>query len=116
MDSQEIIMVIRDAKIVSGDKRSRTVSGFYIGFLSNDPISKGTYLSMNYNGKSHHFKVSDVEILGENLLVSAREVGYYKNKFDQDSNFDLRSIIGSHIVLVSDANVIKQINEQSSWC
>lgn len=107
---------ITDAKNISSDKRARVQGGIYITFLTNENINKNQYVKVVVNGKSYPFMVSDVVIEGKDLLVSAREVGYWAQKLDREENFDLRTLIDLDVELVTDSKKIEDIITQSCWC
>ena len=110
------IMKVTDTKELSADKRNRVSGGTYITFISNDAISKGAYVDIVVENKTHHFEVADVKIIGKYLSVDAREVGYWARKIEKKDNFDLRTLLGLEIVIVTDDKEKKQIYTESCWC
>lgn len=109
-------LTIKDAKIVSSDKRARVRGGVYVTFLTASNMVKGDTLEMDFENSKHYFEVSDISISGENLDVSAREVGYWARKFDNKKDFDLRKLIGVPVTPVTDSETLKNVNEMSRWC
>ena len=103
-----------DALMVSSGRKVK--NGTYITFETIVNVSIGNYVDIEFNNDMHHFEIMDISIKGENLLVDARESGYYARKFDNIKDFDLRKLIGSDIYLVDDVEQIKKIKEQSCWC
>ena len=108
------MMEVLNARLVSG---SRGVSGgVYIDYVSKDNVIKGSYVEVTYEGKTHYFEAKDIATEGENLKVTACEVGYYAHKFDEMPNLDIRSIIGLAVSRVDDPSAISKIREASCWC
>lgn len=109
-------LTIKDAKIVSSDKRARVRGGVYVTFLTANNMAKGDTVEMEFEGNKHYFEVSDISISGENLDVSAREVGYWARQFDNKKDFDLRKLIGVSVTPVTDKETLQKVNEMSCWC
>lgn len=109
-------MKIIDCKFVSADKRTRVVGGFYIDFISTENVIKDDMFKIVYEDKSHYFKATDISIVDKNLKISARETGYWGNKFDRMSDLDIRNLIDLPIIKETDENIIANIRTQSTYC
>jgi len=107
-------MEILNAKLVAGSKS--IIGGVYIDLISKDNIIKDSYVKLELNHIIHYFKITDISIDGENLKLSAVEDGYWSIKFDRNSNFDLRNLIGLSVTIVDDPKTIRSIYEMSLWC
>lgn len=112
----ENLIVITNAQLVSSDKRAKISGGVYINYTSKENFIKGSIIEIEYEEIMHYFKVSDIAINGDNLEVTAKEIGYWAKKFDKNSNFDLRNIIGLPVYKVEDDERISKIQEMSCWC
>jgi hypothetical protein len=110
------IMKVIDAKNIDGNPRAKVRGGTYITFLSKDTIDKGTYVDIVVENKTHHFEVSSVEIKGDYLSIDAREVGYWARKIEKKDNFDLRTLLGIDVTVVTDEKEKQQIYTESCWC
>jgi len=110
------LLKITNANVISSDKRARVSGGLYVNFTSSENLVKGQNLKVLFESKPHYFEVSDISINGGNLEVSAREVGYWENKFDRNKDFDLRKIIGLDVEIVTDKETVSKIHEMSCWC
>ena len=111
----ENYLKIQSARIASGDKRNKLPGGLYIDFTSKENLVKGDYLSMLNDDEEHYFKVTHISVDGRDLDITARETGYYANRIDQKSDFDLRTIIGNELKKVIDKDKIERIYEMSCW-
>ena len=107
---------VSDVKLASADRKARISAGLYIIFETPNNIKKGNYVNLILEGKSHAFEVTDISIKGENLEVSAKEIGYWAQKLDRQADFDLRSLMKLPITLITDEKRIKDIYTQSCWC
>lgn len=109
-------MKVTNAQLVSSNKRARISGGVYIDYISKENAVKGSNIKLEFENSNHYFEVTDVSINGENLNVTAREVGYWATKFDEKSDFDLRKLIGLELSKIEDSKTIAKIHEMSCWC
>jgi len=112
----ETLGQITTAAIRTSDKRARVTGGTCITFLSSKNLTIGDYVNIVLNEGTHHFKVENIEISGKDLLIDAIEAGYWAHKFDNTESFDLRTLIGLDVTLVTDKEEKSRINEESCWC
>lgn len=110
------LLKITNANLILSNKRERISGGVYVNFTSSENVVKGQNLKVLFEAKPHYFEVSDISINGDNLEVSAKEVGYWANKFDNNKDFDLRKIVGLDVEIVTDKETIAKIHEMSCWC
>lgn len=110
------MMKIKNAQLVSSDKRAKVRGGLYIHYSSRDNVIKGSKIELDYEGSKHYFEVTDISINGEILDVVATEVGYWAKKFEKKSDFDLRKLIGLELSRVDNPESVKNINTMSCWC
>ena len=94
----------------------RTLRGLHIEFISVDNLKEGDIVDLTLDGKNHHFEIRKVEILGDDLKITAKETGYWATKLDREQNFDLRTLIGLEITPVTNPDTIKDIRIQACWC
>lgn len=121
MEEFKILGKVTDAKLLvpSLDRRTKRMSGLsglVIEFETNETITQSTVIYLKYENKYKPFAVREVEIVGEKLLGSCEEVGYYAHKLGIKSDLDLRTIIGCEVELVEKPEYLKNISEQSLWC
>jgi len=91
--------------------------GTTIEFKSDTPISIKSNLNIDYNDRIHYFEVMSTRIgLMNELIIKAREIGHYRTKFDRINNFDLREIIGLQVNIITDKDILRQIQIESGWC
>jgi hypothetical protein len=62
------------------------------------------------------FEIEKIEYVTGDLKITAIEKGYYNSKLDRKPNFNLRSIIQSHVVKIIDPDWIRNINAASCLC
>lgn len=110
------ILKITDAEIVPSNKKVKLRGGLYIKFLSSDNLVKGKNVSLKFNKENHYFEVDGVKIVGDDLEITAIEVGYWARKFDRRADFDLRSLIGLPLEIINDKEIEAEISEMSCWC
>lgn len=115
MELKNLIGEISDVQIISNDKRKKDIGGNYITFFTSMNISIDTYVSIIINDEIHYFRTTDISISGVNLLVDAVEIGYWGTKIDRIKDFDIRSLIGISVALLSDPAKIKIINQESCY-
>ncbi len=110
-------MKIKNAEIISSDKRTRIRGGVYIHYTSKENVIKGTKIGVTYEDVTHYFETTDIVIDNDNnLYIKAIEVGYWGTKFERCENFDLRKLINLDVQTISDKEIISKINEMSCWC
>jgi hypothetical protein len=99
-------------------QRQKTVNGgCTIEFDSVDNFVLDTIVSLKNGEKIHDFSVNSISINPDNSLrLTANEIGYWGSKFDNSKDFDLRTIIGLPIEVVTDVEVIKKIRQSSQYC
>jgi hypothetical protein len=109
-------MIIKNIKIISGDKRKKIIGGVYIEYESINNVIKGDITELIFKNKKHFFEVTDIFIIGEKLNITAKEIGYWCNLFDHQKDIDLRDIIGLNLTEIRDTEHIAQIHEESCYC
>lgn len=91
-------MVVLTVGFVLGDQ------GYpYITFESEDDINIGDHFSVRGDNYTFYFKASKLEVLGDKLLVTAREVG-------KRNGVDLRGAIGGEVKIINDGEMTTAIN------
>jgi hypothetical protein len=105
-------MKITKVKMNNDGRREGTLIETYLQHLN---INIGAKLSLTLEDKEYYFEVSELETSGGNLIVRARQVGYY-NKIKNKKNLDLRSLIGLEVSIITDPEVINEINQESRYC
>lgn len=92
------------------------LNGLVIEFETYEKINNESIVQLDYKDNLKPFNVKEVEVVNNKLLVRAVECGYWARKLDIDKDLDLRNIIGCGVELVTDPEILKQINIESCWC
>lgn len=108
-----MIGTVVNAEIVTGSRGKR--GGTYIAFRTSENLKKDDLVRLEIQGQ-HYFKVTDIAIIEKELLVSARETGYWANALERKDNFDIRNLIDLKVTLITDTEVIQRINKEACWC
>lgn len=92
-----------------------------IKFETNDNVKLSNLFNLIHNYKennyTHSFECVNIEIGADNqLIVEAKEVGYYARRFDKIPELDIRTVVGLDVVKITDIDQIRKINEASCWC
>jgi len=92
-----------------------------IKFETNDNVTLSSLFRLTHNYKennyTHSFQCVNIELGSDNqLIVEAKEVGYYARRFDKIPELDIRTVVGLDVVKVTDIDQIRKINEASCWC
>lgn len=109
-------MKITNSQLVSSDKRARISGGVYIDYTSKENIIKGSNVEIEFEETKHYLEVTDISINGENLEIKVKEFGYWAEKFDNKSDFDLRKLIGLELTKIENPVIISKIREMSYLC
>ncbi len=108
------IGIIKKATLASAD---RGKSGLTIIFNTAEKLTLNSYVKITYLEKERLFKVVTVE--AEDALrvnAIAREAGYWATKLSEDSDFDLKDILGLGVVLITEPNEISEIQKRERYC
>ena len=108
-------MKVLTAELVASNKRERISGGVYIEFETTENVKKNDYFKVKVDGFSYDFEANGVKVEGDKLKVKAREVGYWAQKLDR-KGVDLRLVIGSDVIAVTDESEKSKIYERSCWC
>jgi hypothetical protein len=108
-------MKVLTAQLVASNKRERISGGVYVEFETTENVKKDDYFKVKVEGFSYDFKANGVKVEGDKLKVTAREVGYWVQKLDR-KGVDLRLVIGSDVITVTDELEKAKIYERSCWC
>lgn len=109
----DIIGLVSDAMILSGDRRAKVIGGLHIEFKTERTITSNQIVQIK---SSHYFKVNEVKIEGNNLVIRAHEVGYWSNFLSRKEDFDLRSLLDEKVTLVTNKEELAKVHEMSCWC
>lgn len=90
--------------------------GLYIRFKSDENLVVGNILKINYHGSEYSFEVFEIETYNSELIVQAKENGYWGQSLRNDKNIDLRNLVGIDVLLVTDKTEIERIAKESNWC
>lgn len=110
------LLKITNANVISFNKVAKLSGGLYVNFTSSENLTKGQKLKLLFEEKPHYFEVSYISINGNNLEITAIEVGYWASKFDNIKDVDLRKIIGLDLEIITDEETVSKINQMSCWC
>jgi hypothetical protein len=108
-------MKVLTAELVASNKRERISGGVYIEFETTENVKKDDYFKVKVEDFSYDFQANGVKVEGDKLKVTAREVGYWAQKLDR-KGVDLRLVIGSDVIAVTDESEKSKIYERSCWC
>jgi hypothetical protein len=108
-------MKVLSAELVPANKRERIYGGVYIEFEASENVKREYYFKITVDCSSYDFQVTGIKVEGDKLKITAKEVGYWASKLDH-KGVDLRTVIGSDVVYVTDDNEKKEINTRSCWC
>jgi len=91
--------------------------GIVINLVSIENVNIDTKLSLAFGElpqKEHYFEITEIMTGDANLLyLKATEVGFWAKKFDNKAGFDLRSLLGVDVSIITDETKIAQINKSS---
>lgn len=92
-------------------------NGSEIKFTTEDNVSIGSSFKMPVENRFHYYEATSVE-LGDNnnLIVTAKEVGYWARKLDRYPDFNLRNIVGLKVEQMTGIEELKKLREASCWC
>jgi hypothetical protein len=89
--------------------------GLAITFTSNDNVIIKSKFGLIHNEVEHYFEVIEISATPHNpLQIKAIEIGYY-HMFHK-SKEDIRNILGLDVFLITDAEKIKQVSQESHYC
>lgn len=97
-------------------KKHGADKGLFIKTSSRDNLICGDFLVIKANEKFYPFKIVSLFTFGEELEITAKEVGYFARQLGEKKDLNLRSLINLEISVVTDEQRIKEIREESSWC
>lgn len=97
-------------------RRKSGLDGLVIEFITDEPVKDGQLVEIIFGGVMP-FTIREVEITSnKKLLCKATESGYWATKLSRKKDLDIRTLIDIDVELVTDADRIKKINEESCWC
>jgi ABC-type uncharacterized transport system substrate-binding protein len=96
-------------------------NGSNIKFETNDNVTISNLFKLTHPYKEyqhpHYFQCTNIEVGSDNqLVIEAKEVGYWARKFDRITDLDIRTVIGLEVTKIIDPEQIKKVNEASCWC
>lgn len=111
---------IKDAKILKSirdRKTKRTVGlrGLIIEFLCDDTIVDDMLVQIEVNDKIRYYTIKEIEIVGSQLLGRATETGFYATYLSNDTEFDIRHLLGVSVYLIEDESVIKKVKKEACY-
>ena len=109
-------MTITNAQIVTTKTKFNCSENVNINYTSKENVIIGSNIEIIFENTKHYFEVTDISIVGENLNVIAKEVGYWAHAFIRKPDFDLRNLIGVELTKVEAKDEISNIYEMSCWC
>lgn len=91
--------------------------GVTIVFESLENVYIDDYFRITLSEKNHDFKVTHITIDGGLLRVTATEVGYYLNRFNNNkTSFDLRDLFDIEVIEITDKEEKDRIYERTCYC
>jgi hypothetical protein len=92
-------------------------SNIFIQFQSLTKASTCSFFTINHKEMSYFFQGCEIETNSENILVTAKEVGYWFNKLDHDEyNLDIRDLLNLPVTEIIDQDLIETIKKKSNLC
>lgn len=108
-------MKVLTAELVATNRRERVSGGVYIEFETTENVKKDDYFKVRVGDSNYDFQANGIKVIGEKLMITAKEVGYWASKLDH-KGIDLREVIGCDITPVTDDTEKSKIRERSCWC
>lgn len=108
-------MIVLSIELLEANKKNRISGGVYIEFESIENVKKGDYFKIVIDKCSYDFKAVEIKVKSDKLLVKAKEVGYWAQKLDR-KGVDLRNVINTEVIHVTDQEEIENIYDRSCWC
>lgn len=102
-------------KILKVFEKNEKRGNIRIKFCSKNVLHIGNVVSIIYDEKVRYFKIDEIETDdndNDNLIVYAFNYGYY----DLLRNIDIRELLESSITLIEDAQTLKDLSKQSTYC
>lgn len=108
-------MKVLTVELVESNRRERVSGGVYIQFESTENVKKDDYFQIKVQNHTFDFKANGIKVIGEKLMITANEVGYWAQKLDK-GGIDLREVIGCEVTPVTDDTEKSKIYQRSCWC
>lgn len=86
----------------------------YLTTKSN--INYNDMLTLEYDGKSYYFRPTEVIINKEGITAIVKERGYWGDKLGRRKDVNYKDLLGLEVFVVTDENVIKRVDEESTYC
>ena len=114
-------MKITHSEIVQGRRNPRTrrtegLNGGVITFTTTGTANINSFFSIVVDGKQRFYKAAEISTIDkETVEVAAVETGYWAEKLSCNDEFDVRSILGLEVSLITDQDLIKNIIRASAF-
>ena len=114
-------MEVTSSEIVKGtvNRRTRRVTGLtggVITFETSGDIFQDSVVSINFNGGSQYYHVQEISTInGISVEVAATEYGYWADYPSKDKSFDVRSLIGLHVSVVTDDDILQGLRNSNAF-
>lgn len=90
--------------------------GCIIEFTTEQKVIIKDKFCIIFKDKEHYFEAIDIKVGGKDLIIKAKEVGYWGNYFNRMKDLDLRDLIALEVYPITREEKIAEINQQSGWC
>lgn len=119
-----IVGTISDVELSKSQKNKKGkrigFSGIIIEIETNDSLIDDSYIEIDVDGRKRPFVVDGITTKTNSelnsILIRAKETGYFANRLSHNKDFDIRSLLGLQVSLVTDVERIKKIKESSFYC
>jgi hypothetical protein len=75
-------MKVLTAELVASNRREKISGGVYIEFETTENVKKGDYFKVRVGNDNYDFKATGIKVIGEKLMITAKEVGYWAWKLE----------------------------------
>lgn len=86
----------------------------YLTTKSN--INYNDMLTLEYNGESYYFRPTEVITSKECVTAIVKERGYWMDKLGRRKDVNYKDLIGMEVFIVTDVDVIKKVDTESTYC
>lgn len=113
-----MVNVVLNPVLTKVSVTGRNKKGLSFSFCTNEDVNLGDLVEIKVNNKTFSFEVCEMEISGSHLLCYCREYGYFAEFLSyhySKMGFSLFDIQHQDVSFIRDKDIIKQLNEASSW-
>ena len=115
-------MKVTHSEISKGSPSKRTrrnvgLKGGVITFESTAPIFDKTVVEINVDSERKFYQVEEISTIDSiTVECAAVEYGYWGSKLSRRKGFDVRTLLGLHVAIVTDEKQLNHLKEASCYC